>query len=295
MMTTRAPTVEVANGPSAATDLSLYNMISVMHCLSISATASSKVWNSDTQAGLFRLPPELRNRIYEMIVPRNNLLGCCSRLDRVNMGSLQICHAIRTEAISIFYGCNTFCIDMRSERSRGAAWKWLDGLCPTAIAALRHLRLTAWVRCDCSEGGATRFFNMHNLSKRSGLLLTATIQRGGPKQKYEITVERCARCGSKSTDRAATEAAFTKHMQTLKLNDEKTAVDRAVMTKLLSLLQSTSLERAEGDHASWCNMQFLNVRKRGWQWGGEQKPSFMEAYEKQKLLNEAHCTLHSGT
>jgi len=77
--------------------------------------------NSVAQSPLFRLPPELRNRIYEYAVYRSAEHGFCVVTATSGIPEpalLLTCKLIRQEAIGIFYAENKFMADTPSFDSR---------------------------------------------------------------------------------------------------------------------------------------------------------------------------------
>lgn len=80
---------------------------------------------------LGKLPPELRNCIYELVLINEVPYGHC-HVDHKTYPEqpalTRSCKLIRNEALPFFYSKNTFMIDATSQRYVEAARRWLRGL-----------------------------------------------------------------------------------------------------------------------------------------------------------------------
>jgi hypothetical protein len=103
----------------------------------------------NSQSGFMRLSPELRNRIYQDTIPTSTRISVVARLDPKQISLLQVCRAIRKEAVPIFYGNTTFTFDLRIRANFQRAKFWLDALSPEAIASLRKIYVNSEPICCC--------------------------------------------------------------------------------------------------------------------------------------------------
>lgn len=98
--------------------------------------------NSNTL--LLRLPAELRNRIYNEVLPRtSNWYWVLTILDLTRPEILSTSRQVRKEAASIFYSQRRFAI-MSARFRRGRVW--LEHLSDDALTLLRQLCLHSMVR-----------------------------------------------------------------------------------------------------------------------------------------------------
>ena len=100
--------------------------------------------NSSTH--LLKLPPELRNRIYQYCTPLNTHVSVYLRLRYNQIAPLQVCRTLRNEMTPMFYACCTFHFDFSTRLGYHFANTWLEGLSISAVKSLRKLYFR-------SEGG----------------------------------------------------------------------------------------------------------------------------------------------
>jgi hypothetical protein len=109
------------------------------------------------QAPFFKLPAELRNQIYEYLIPANqrvvpiDIFGA-KVWSHAEIAISQVCRRIREETIPILYGTNTFALFFRG------AWgmsqmgtPWLHGLDPLARSSMTQLSVSVDT-CKCKDG-----------------------------------------------------------------------------------------------------------------------------------------------
>lgn len=99
--------------------------------------------------GFLKLSPELRNRIYQDTIPTSTRISVVSRLAKTEISLLQVCRAIRSETVPIFYGNTTFTFDLRTRPNFSKAKSWVDGLSPAATASLRKIYVQSDLNCCC--------------------------------------------------------------------------------------------------------------------------------------------------
>lgn len=97
------------------------------------------------QSPFIRLPPELRDDIYEMVLVQDHPIGISqppdSKTSRVSFAALlQTCHQIRNEAIAIFYSSNSFVISTPGANfTRPCLKGWLGALEPETRLLIRRV------------------------------------------------------------------------------------------------------------------------------------------------------------
>ncbi|KAK4893581.1 hypothetical protein LTR27_008048 [Elasticomyces elasticus] len=118
--------------------------------------------NQIATPAFFRLPPELRNLIYELALPRNEDYLSVRRstprspfpyVSSANVPPLlATCRLIRGEALPVFYGANNFMLAL--DGNDGTEWgkvrdtlRWLESIDPRGITHLAHLTFFGCLRC----------------------------------------------------------------------------------------------------------------------------------------------------
>jgi len=94
------------------------------HRYSAAAADRDRMERQETnqQSFLLKLPAEIRNQIYGLLVPRGTQVGICSPRGMVNQCPLlAVCRQIQIEVMPMYFGSNTFTILLRSfaKRSHG--------------------------------------------------------------------------------------------------------------------------------------------------------------------------------
>lgn len=101
---------------------------------------------ADEQCRLLKLPPELRNRIYELALSDHDR-RIAVNLDKHSRGVpplLQVCRQTRREALSMYYGGATFGCYWLHETSRvEMACQWFELIGDEAAKHVRHIRVCA--------------------------------------------------------------------------------------------------------------------------------------------------------
>ncbi|KAK5721851.1 hypothetical protein LTR15_006444 [Elasticomyces elasticus] len=129
----------------------------------------------------FRLPPELRNMIYDLVLPRNEdytavrpstLMGLDHWLPSATIPQLlATCTLIRAEALPIFYGTNTFVLALGVDgwNNQGEfldTLRWLKSIDSRGVANLERLVFFGRLRCEC--GKHSHIFEMQTSFVPSG-------------------------------------------------------------------------------------------------------------------------------
>ncbi|KAK5686564.1 hypothetical protein LTS10_002684 [Elasticomyces elasticus] len=120
-----------------------------------------------TNFPFLRLPPELRNMIYELALPMQQnyvpiipsapearaLVALCFFRPIAIRALLSSCQAIRTEALPMFYGNNTFILEMGEDISERdgkhfrSTLAWLESTDAKGIASMTTLLVTGATKC----------------------------------------------------------------------------------------------------------------------------------------------------
>lgn len=106
----------------------------------------------DQTSGLFSIPPELRNAIYELlIVEQDDALRVVAKRNHEYAGLkpsppplCQVCHEIRNETLPIFYGVNVFSMTLLCHSNVAMAKGWLRETGNVKLSMVRHLRLRSY-------------------------------------------------------------------------------------------------------------------------------------------------------
>ncbi|KAK5737131.1 hypothetical protein LTR17_006914 [Elasticomyces elasticus] len=123
-----------------------------------------------TNFPFLRLPPELRNMIYELALPRYQQyvpVSACTPEVRALLAMdffhpafvpalLAACHIIRTEALPMFYGNNTFILGLAEDRSKSderqiRSLAWLEATDARGIASMTTLWVAGETNCVCKD------------------------------------------------------------------------------------------------------------------------------------------------
>lgn len=102
------------------------------------------------------LPPELRNRIYNLVLVQNGTISVhlpkpdISRLEKVvkQPALLKVCKTVREEALPVFYGANRFTVNhlfyREVPRELEVVERWLGAIGPEKRAMLRQFDAYLW-------------------------------------------------------------------------------------------------------------------------------------------------------
>ena len=102
---------------------------------------------ASTHCPLLALPPELRNRIWHLVLPTSYKLSYDRIFFREAMtlplpALLQVCHSLRAETLPMFYGLTTFIFELHhTQRTLWHCYSWLHLIGPDAAKQIRSVRL----------------------------------------------------------------------------------------------------------------------------------------------------------
>lgn len=104
----------------------------------------------------FRLPAELRNAIYELLLKSDDMVDPCARCEKRCSGCneglqpqlLQVCRQIYEEARAVLYGQNVILLNFNKLRDYYSVWAWTRRMQPGTIACLRRVRLRMGTMID---------------------------------------------------------------------------------------------------------------------------------------------------
>ncbi|KAK3705646.1 hypothetical protein LTR37_013254 [Vermiconidia calcicola] len=102
---------------------------------------------SNQNCHLVELAPELRNRIYGEVIPRDKEFTSAKRHDRQASGLMQACRSIRFETTPIFYHNSTFVFNMIYRYEYVSCISWLQALSSDALATMRKVNIKAHILC----------------------------------------------------------------------------------------------------------------------------------------------------
>ena len=171
------------------------------------------------------LPAELRNQIFEAVLPRRAWITVHDRRQPSGIAILQVCRAIRANTLPMYYGNNIFAMNLRTPWCRSLTHERLNSLSPAAIGALRILHFTSILQCSCTQAQRRSL---------SGSLVTITIDRHLEEEPFSINVRFCTYCDDRPVH-IASQAWCLLH--SMELEDEIGTLIKADMFTLLELLK----------------------------------------------------------
>lgn len=166
------------------------------------APETARAWREEhnqTPRRFFKLPAELRNKIYHLVVPNEQSITHYGRSTRKELVMLQVCRQMRKDMVPIYYGNNTFAHDFRMESDVRIAQRWLKPLGNDTAAAIRKLRLSTVISCDCA--GGWRMLG-RDLSSRD-VALVVKIDLNDRAAPFRVSLESCGKCRGRPMHLAA--------------------------------------------------------------------------------------------
>lgn len=96
------------------------------------------------------LPPELRNMIYELILPVECVIGPARKSKTFPL----MCRSrqLEGECLSILLGRSTFHVDLRISGNYANFLEWIYGPDEQMISRVMHLEITSTIKVPCSAG-----------------------------------------------------------------------------------------------------------------------------------------------
>jgi hypothetical protein len=167
----------------------------------------------NSKCGFLRLSPELRNRIYQDTIPTTTRISVVARVARTEISLLQVCRAIRSETVPIFYGNTTFNFDLRTRANFQKATRFVDGLSQPAVASLRKIYVHSDLNCCCK--GAERGKN----DKSTSLSAWIDVDRGKWSQYDYSGCRSCHGSGQEGAKAIARKIACSVFKQNVQKQD----------------------------------------------------------------------------
>jgi hypothetical protein len=165
-------------------------------------TTADLITQANSECALLKLPAELRNRIYEYLVPREEkMLGiriwARANWSRTDIAFTHVCHAMRADTLPMLYGSTRWTVQVDRHRDPLRARQWLETLDKVAVASIRTLGLyTDTCVCDAArEACKTAESNFEKLNMK-------TICEFGEwtledKHRPGMFLPECKDCGSR--------------------------------------------------------------------------------------------------
>ncbi|TKA54900.1 hypothetical protein B0A55_12364, partial [Friedmanniomyces simplex] len=194
-----------------------------------------------------KLPLELRHHVYKHIFRRDVYVTFSGRFSVNELAMLQVCRTMRHDALAMIYGNALFAVDVRSIFNAGMAWEWVNALSEEAIAALRKLRITTIMECECRnkhvalgsgpvfDGGSG--YPIKADPKKGWLSIKMTVERSCTEEPYGVSADECELCGERPM---VITGALVRRLEAMSLEDEEAEMDRQGLVDILSLMQSVS-------------------------------------------------------
>ncbi|KAK3704777.1 hypothetical protein LTR37_013608 [Vermiconidia calcicola] len=187
---------------------------------------------------LLRLPPELRNRMYEEILPAQNI---CKTIHR--HGLLQACRFVRRETLPMCYGKAICMFDVRTVSGHQAATARLRHMSTDAMATSRRVHIETIVTCTCKIFWC--YWGVMAENDQSLAKLTAWIDRDAKDGRCKCTVDH-PHCyfGARPLLCTAgrTQADASKLLHDMESNTGTELLQKRALTKLLEVLRPNSIE-----------------------------------------------------
>ena len=112
----------------------------LLHQSMISDRAKSENANTNN-TGFFRLPPDLRNQIYELALPVGAEIEPLKPSTTKIPPVLQTCYAIRWEALPMYFASNVYILELSHYKPRGDkyALSWMKSVDARGLASIRNV------------------------------------------------------------------------------------------------------------------------------------------------------------
>jgi hypothetical protein len=107
-------------------------------------------------APFFRLPPELRNQVYDHLIPTGNYYTLTARPSGTSLSILQVSRTTRNDTVPMFYGANRFLLEITTLQRYKIAWKFLHALDNLALSWLRNVWIAGMLQCHCNGSVVAR-------------------------------------------------------------------------------------------------------------------------------------------
>ncbi|KAK3705651.1 hypothetical protein LTR37_013259 [Vermiconidia calcicola] len=186
---------------------------------------------------LLKLPAELRNRIYGYVVPRNQWFTAFNRSTRGDLAFLQVCHSVRSDTVPMYYGDNTFAIDLMIDDHYLSALKWINGLSADAVASLRKVRMSTRLFCNCKEAVQARGGYCSVQSMKISTSFAVSINKTCEEEPFGVLMESCCYCGERPLEAAA---QASKYLEGMELDEDWSAVSKEDLLTLIEILEPIS-------------------------------------------------------
>ncbi|TKA70561.1 hypothetical protein B0A55_06233 [Friedmanniomyces simplex] len=202
---------------------------------------------SDAQE-LVRAHAEMGNMAFSRILKRRRSFAIIVN----ELAMLQVCRAMRHDALPMIYGNAFLAVDLRSIFNAGMAW--VNALSEEAIAALQKLGITTIMECECGnkhvalgsgpvfDGGSG--YPIKADPKKGWLSITVTVERSCTEEPYGVSADEYEMCGERPM---VITGALVRRLDAMSLEDEEAEMDRQGLVDILSLMQSVSPWVAEED------------------------------------------------
>ena len=197
---------------------------------------------ANSQLSLIKLPAEIRNRIYERLVPSNKWLTAYNRSSPTEIALLQVCRSIRADTVPMYYGNNTFALDLRTSEHRFLAYAWINSLSVEAVNSLRKLRISVEIECDCEAAASAKAKKGYKWYQGKdafldGVSFTISINRSCEEEPFGISMGFCKHCEDRPVELAAQADRF---LETMELEVDSSVVTREDLLTVLNILKPLS-------------------------------------------------------
>ncbi|KAI4138455.1 MAG: hypothetical protein L6R39_006778 [Caloplaca ligustica] len=129
-----------------------------------------------------RLPPEIRNTVYALIIPTVVRLSPPPTADKKSCGCWALAHVskeIRKEFLPVFYSTARLTIDLQHEAGEALWSQWITSVGDSWIALVKHLVIEAKIEVERSLSRNRGYFFQNRIFERMNYMIDCPHATGG--------------------------------------------------------------------------------------------------------------------
>lgn len=162
-----------------------------------SAVSTSEKQGKALDSRLMRLPAELREQIYQLLVVKpQNTITMLSNYDcyRSEVSARQphisfVSHQLRNETLPLFYGANLFLAEVTFTADLEIAKRWLNAIGDENVKSLRRLAICGWTRIPFGHMVSKRCVRIVLDLKDGAIEVEGTASKGGQHSPTTTAIE----------------------------------------------------------------------------------------------------------
>lgn len=187
----------------------------------------------NAETPFLRLPAELRDRVYDLAMPKGVWLGPLYHTFPRRFALLQVCQAIRRGVMPILYGNSTIVFDFGFDDRITLASTWLNDQSPEAIASMRHVHVSSLTDCSCGVEG----------SYWGRSMLRISINRDDKHAPFKVLVDGQQPHGRSCRVFEGFVRQATQHLQGLDLGAEDSSLSGRSLVESLEIVEAFSIRK----------------------------------------------------